>query len=211
MMSDSEIYRILSRLEQRVSNLNRIGRIAAVQDSPPRVKVEYDKDDSGNPVTTGWLCYFEERQGYMQTWNPPKVGEQCMIFSPAGDLRLGKVLLGLNTTDNPPISTESNIHLVKFDNGFSFELNRSSNEWIISLSGGNATFTGTLFTFNSDVIINGDVLQEGDFEQVGNFTSSANIVGYMISDVTGSMASIRTVYNGHRHETTDPVPDQLMS
>ncbi|AGN34130.1 baseplate assembly protein V [Vibrio phage VD1] len=215
-MSDTELYRIVSRLEQRVSNLIRVGRITEVQNSPPRVKVEYDKDSNGNPATTGWLCYFEERQGFVQTWNPPKVGEQCMICSPAGDLRLGKVLLGLNTIDNAPISTDSNIHKIQFSDGSSFTYDRSVSAWDINLGSGTHTFTAQLLTFNADCIFNGDVLHEGDYEQVGNFTTSGNmtaignVTGAMVIDGTGSMANIRLIYNGHRHETTDPVPDQQM-
>lgn len=215
-MSDSELYRIVSRLEQRVSNLIRTGLISDVQASPPRVKVEYDKDSDGNPVTTGWLCYFEERQGFIQTWNPPKVGEQCVIVSPSGDLRLGKVLLGLNTTNNAPISTDSNIHKIQFSDGSSFTFDRSMSAWTISLGSGNATFNGTLYTFNADLVFNGDVLHEGEYEQVGNFTTSGNataignVSGAMVMDSTGSMATIRTIYNGHRHDTTDPVPDKQM-
>lgn len=206
-MPYTEIYRQLSRLEQRVSNIVRVGRIAAVQDSPPRVKVEYDKDANGDPVTSAWLCYFEQRQGHVQTWNPPKVGEQCMIVSPSGDLRLGKVLLGLNTTDNPPISTDSNIHKIKFSDGSTFEYNRASSQWTISLGSGNATFNGTLFTFNADIVVNGDMLHDGNLERIGdmtqqgkfthtgdvsvtgNITATEHIFGKVVSDATGSISS----------------------
>lgn len=208
-MSLTEIQRAIGRMEQRISNLIRIGRVAEVQDSPPRVKVEYDKDSDGQPVLTKWLRYFEERQGFVQTWNPPKVGEQCAIISPAGTLSMGVVILGLNTTDNPPISADPNIHKIQFDNGSSFILNRASNDWDIYLGGGSATFHGAMFTFNSDVFVNGDIIQVGDFDQEGNITTNGNIIGYMVSDSFGSMVAIRTIYNGHRHGSS-PTPDSPM-
>lgn len=210
-MSDLELYRTVSRLEQRVSNLIRTGRVAEVHHAPPRVKVEYDKDDKGSPVLTGWLCYFEERQGYVQTWNPPKVGEQCVVLSPSGNLSLGKVLLGLNTTENPPINNNSDIHQIKFEDGSIFEFDRSSRHWAISLGGGNATFNGVMFTFNADLFVKGDIIQVGDFEQEGNFTSIGNIIGNMVSDATSSMVAIRTTYNGHKHNSGDPPPDKKMN
>lgn len=197
-MSYTEIYRQISRLEQRLSNLVRVGRIAEVQNSPPRVKVEYDKDTDGNAVLSAWLCYFEERQGYVQTWHPPKVGEQCMIVSPAGDLRLGKVLLGLNTTDNAPISTDSNIHKIKFSDGSTFEFDRSASQWTISLGSGNAEFTGTLFTFNADLQVN------------GNITVTKTITGNMVYDKVSSMVDMRTTYNGHTHNGKVPSPGNQM-
>jgi len=210
-MSETKIYQHLSRLEQRVSNLIRPGVVAEVKNGPPRVKVEYDKDAEGAPVTTGWLCYFEERQGYLQTWNPPKVGEQCVIFSPAGDLRLGKVLLGLNTSTNSPISSDENIHLIKFSDGSTFQFDRSSSSWSISLGSGTATFTGATYTFNANLVFNGNVEHKGNYIQTGNFTSSGTVAGAAVKDSTGTLNSLRTTYNGHTHENGDiSPPDQTV-
>lgn len=209
-MSDlTEAFRLINRLEQRVSNLIRPGKVSEVQMDPPRVKVEYDKDAEGNAVTTAWLRYFEERQGYVQTWNPPKVGEQCVIFSPCGDLRLGKVLLGLNTTDNAPISSNSNVHKIKFADGSSFEYDRSAKAWDISLGSGAATFNGSKFTFNAELVINGAVTQTGNFTQTGNLTSSGNVTGSAVTDSAGTLGNLRITYNGHTHNN-GPAPDQTV-
>jgi phage baseplate assembly protein V len=210
-MSLTEIQRTLSRMEQRISNLIRIGRVAEVQDSPPRVKVEYDKDAGGKPVLTAWLRYFEERQGFVQTWNPPKVGEQCTILSPSGVLRMGVVLLGLNTTNKPPISSDSSVHQIKFEDGSTFAFNRASSQWDISLGGGSASFNGVMFTFNADLFVNGDIIQVGDFDQEGNITTTGNIIGNMVSDSIGSMVAIRTTYNGHHHNARPEPPTILMN
>ncbi|MEL7401358.1 MAG: phage baseplate assembly protein V, partial [Pseudomonadota bacterium] len=81
-MSD-ELYRI-RQLERRVSNLIRGGVVAEVQANPPRVRVEYDIDENDEPVISAWLRYYEERNGHVSTWNPPKIGEQATIIAPNG-------------------------------------------------------------------------------------------------------------------------------
>jgi len=218
-MSDlTEVLRSISRIEQRVSNLIRSCVVAEIQSSPPRVKVEYDIDENQQPVKSGWLCYFEERQGHVQHWNPPKIGEQGIIVSPCGDLRLGKVILGLNTTENPPISTDLNINKMQFSDGTFFEYNRTSKVWSVNFAG-SATFTSPLFKFVGPVVFEGDVTQTGNytltggFNQIGDYTligsliASQEITAASINDATGSMILIRMTYNGHAHPDLKlPVP-----
>jgi phage baseplate assembly protein V len=211
MMNLSDVYRLVSRLEQRVSNLIRNGVVSEVQMDPPRVKVEYTKDADGNSVTTGWLCYFEERQGYVQHWNPPKVGEQCLILSAAGDLCLGKVLLGLNTTDNAAISTEENIHKMQFADGATFSYDRSTSTWDIDLGEGLTNFTGKTYTFNANLVINGDITQTGAFTTSGALSaesvaatnaitgSSLTVTGAVTGaslTVTGAVTAVSGVFSG---------------
>ena len=124
---------------------------------------------------------------------------------------MGVVMLGLNTTDKPPISSDSSIHQIKFEDGSTFSFDRASSQWTVSLGGGNATFNGVMFTFNADLFVNGDILQVGDFDQQGNLTSTGTIIGNIVSDSIGSMVAIRTIYNGHHHRAQSVPPTILMN
>ncbi|NOH41715.1 phage baseplate assembly protein V [Vibrio coralliilyticus] len=212
----------VSQIQRRLANCIREGRIHAVQYDPPRVKVEYDKDDNGKPVHTCWLRYFEERAGHVIKWNPPKVGESCMLFSPGGDLRLGVAVLGLNNMVNPAADVNPNVHKYLFDDGTNFSYDRFLHHLAINLLAGTAEINGDTLTLNIDIVHNGDYLHNGNMVQFGdtdrtgaltvssNITSMATVTGETVTDATGTMQAIRTIYNGHRHNLNDPTPDKQM-
>lgn len=79
----------LSRL---LANVLRVGTVAQVRAKPTaacRVK-------SGE-LLTQWLPWISTRAGgkRARTWWPPRVGEQCVVLAPGGELTQGLVLLGL--------------------------------------------------------------------------------------------------------------------
>ncbi|MHC6527653.1 phage baseplate assembly protein V [Vibrio proteolyticus] len=209
-MNDDPFY-LIHRLTQRVANLIRSGHVSAVQHDPPRVKVAYDVDQTGQPVSTTWLRYFEERAGHKRQSDPAKVGEQCMVFSPSGDLRNGWVLLGMNSDANPPASADPNKHVCVYDDNTRVEYDRAEHHLTITIAGGDATLNANTF------YINADVRHKGDYHQTGNLTTSGKIAALKdivsaanIQDTAGSMATMRTQYNGHRHGSS-PLPDTPMS
>lgn len=79
----------IATLARLLENLIRFGTIEAVQMKPPRVKVK-----SGNIITT-WRPWLALRAGADREWDPPTLGEQCVLFSPSGNLAQGIVLTGL--------------------------------------------------------------------------------------------------------------------
>ena len=79
----------LSRL---LANVLRVGTVAQVRAKPTaacRVK-------SGE-LLTQWLPWISTRAGgkRARTWWAPRVGEQCVVLSPGGEMTQGLVLLGL--------------------------------------------------------------------------------------------------------------------
>ncbi|MGB2080040.1 MAG: phage baseplate assembly protein V [Vibrio sp.] len=185
---------VLSQVERRLANLIRDGVVAKVQASPPRVKVEYDTDESDQPVLSDWLIYFEQRAGVMISWDPPKIGEQCLILSPSGNLSNGYVLLGLNTSENAPVSTDLNENVIKYADGTSFRYNRETHQCIWDIPAGDMTINvPTLY-------LNGDLVQQGNYQTTGTIIADQSITSKTdVIDKTGSMANIRTQYNGHKH------------
>lgn len=78
-----------AELLRRLENLLRPGVIAQVQYKPLRVRV------ATGGLLTGWLAVFAQRAGEDREWNPPSIGEQCLVLSPSGEPAQGFVLVGL--------------------------------------------------------------------------------------------------------------------
>jgi phage baseplate assembly protein V len=79
-------------LSRQLANVLRVGTVAEVRAKPTaacRVK-------SGE-LLTQWLPWISTRAGgkRARTWWPPRVGEQCVVLSPGGEMTQGLVLLGL--------------------------------------------------------------------------------------------------------------------
>ncbi|QRY30554.1 phage baseplate assembly protein V [Variovorax sp. PDNC026] len=76
-------------LKRLIENLVRAGTIMAVDEPGYKCRVK-----SGG-LETNWLRWFARRAGNVRHWSPPVVGEQCMVFSPGGDMAAGFVLVGI--------------------------------------------------------------------------------------------------------------------
>lgn len=104
----------IATLSRLLENLIRVGTIHSVDLSKPRVRVQTGR------IVTDWLRWLEGRAGETTTWDPPTVGEQCIILSPSGVLEQGIVLRGLpsDVIDTP--SRHPDEHVVKFPDGATF-------------------------------------------------------------------------------------------
>lgn len=90
-------FEILRRLE----NVVRTGTIAAVRTGKPaRCRIR-----CGN-ITTNWIPWVAGRAAGKSggVWWPPKVGEQCLMFAPGGDLMNAMALPGAFSDKNPQAS-----------------------------------------------------------------------------------------------------------
>lgn len=101
----------LQELSRIVENLIRFGTIHSVDHPAKRVRVQ-----TGNLVTN-WLRWMEYRAGETTTWDPPTVGEQCVVFSPSGELAQGIVFYGApsDVIDTP--SHDPNKHVTLWPDG----------------------------------------------------------------------------------------------
>lgn len=87
-------FEILRRLE----NIARVGTIAEVRTGrPARCRIR-----CGN-ITTNWIPWVTGRAAGEagSVWWPPKVGEQCLMLAPGGDLMNAVVLPGAYSDANP--------------------------------------------------------------------------------------------------------------
>lgn len=101
----------ISELVRIVLNLIRDGKVGAVQAEPPRVRVIIGE------LITDWLPWYNTRAGAVKTAYQPSVGEQCTVFSPGGNIAAGRVLLGLNSDENPMPECGPNDYIIDVPSG----------------------------------------------------------------------------------------------
>ncbi|MFZ6709773.1 phage baseplate assembly protein V [Undibacterium sp. TC9W] len=90
----------LADLSRRLQNLVRFGTIAEVKHGRvPQVRLQI------GDIKTGFLPMATARAGKTKTWNPPTVGEQCVLLSPSGEFAGGVVLPGIASNHNPAPDT----------------------------------------------------------------------------------------------------------
>jgi len=100
-------------LHRRLENLIRLGKIKTIHPSKPFSTVTVNL----GAITTGKLRFISLRTGADQTWDPPSIGEEVIVFSPSGVLEMGVVIYGLNNKDNPAISDDLNKKIRLFEDG----------------------------------------------------------------------------------------------
>lgn len=102
----SNVLQRLSALERRVNTLLRPGKVAAVQASPYRVRVDVGPDDDGSPMLTDPLPVLVPRAGDVRAWSPLTVGERALVLTPGGWDYAAFVLPSLVSVDFPAASTD---------------------------------------------------------------------------------------------------------
>jgi phage baseplate assembly protein V len=98
-------------LSRRLENLIRLGTIHSIDHAAVRVRVQTGR------LVTQWLPWLEHRAGATTSWDPPTVGEQCVILSPSGEPAGGIVLRGLHSATIEPPSHSPDTHVIKFPDG----------------------------------------------------------------------------------------------
>lgn len=98
----------LSRL---LENIIRVGTIHSVDHVECRVRVQTGK------LITDWLRWLETRAGNTTTWNPPTVGEQCIILSPSGEIAQGLVIYGAPSQIIDTPSHDPAKHVIRYPDG----------------------------------------------------------------------------------------------
>lgn len=119
----------ISELFRRVSNIIRIGKVISVDYSKAKAKVKI-----GN-LTTDFMPWLTPSTS---AWIPLKNGEQVLVLSPNGDLRMGMILPALYQSSKTPPAHDSNKITFNVDVNHKGAITATGN---ISTSG-NITTTG---------------------------------------------------------------------
>lgn len=106
-------------ITRRLENIVRKGTVEEVRlGTPARVRV------TSGDNTTDWLPWIALRAGGTdggRRWHPPVKGEQCVIFSPGGDMAQGVVMLGMYSDDMPQGSEQAECERTDWDEENFFE------------------------------------------------------------------------------------------
>lgn len=180
----------LQELFRLVQNLLRTGTVYQVDHAAKRLRV---KDNQG--WESNWLRWGEDRAGKDTTWDPPQIGEQVLVASPAGQTEGGIVLCTLSSTSNPPPTFAENLIKRLFSDGGFIQYNHASGTLTLDLKkiviNSEIEHTGN-HTQMGDTIRGGKTSLLGDIEQQGKHSSTGDQVAGVISQI------------GHRHSAGTP-------
>lgn len=163
----------ISDILRRLANLIRLGTIAAVDHEAERCTVK-----TGGLTVPGrpWLAL---RAGASSDWDPPTVGEQCILLSPSGETAQGIALIGLYSRQRPAPSKSANLRRRTYPDGAVIDYDHASHSLTATLpEGGKAKITAT-----GGLHVIGPILHEGDYTQTGNqhVTGTVNVTEDVIA------------------------------
>ncbi|VFQ44384.1 phage baseplate assembly protein V [Desulfoluna butyratoxydans] len=125
----TDLHYEIAEIKRQLASFIRLGTVAAVQTSPPRVKVAV------GDLTTGWRPWMEQAAGVDTTWDPPSEGEQVVLLSPFGDMNQGVVLRGLNQAAHPAPETSLDKVTRQFGDGSFSVYDRASHTLTLDIKG----------------------------------------------------------------------------
>jgi phage baseplate assembly protein V len=187
-------------------NLIRFGVIAEADYDNPRVRVNV----GGN--ITNWRPWAAHRAGDTQTWCPPSVGEQVILFSPEGDFNQSVAFPAIYSDQAKPPSSNPAHHTTKYRDGAVIQYDSDAHALTATLPSGSRAVvkadqvtsdapdtvcTGNL-TVAKNLIVNGmSQLNAGMAVQPGEGGRAATIQGKLTvsDDVVISGMSV----TGHKH------------
>lgn len=155
-----------AEMNRRLENVIRLGRIKTVTPSKPFHTVTVDLGD----IVTDELRVLNLRAGKDSTHDLPSIKEECVVFSPAGELALGIVVVGLNNENFPTPSQDPDIKLRLFEDGavISYDTKNHSLQAILPADATAILTAPGGLTVNADTTINGKLFVNGDQTNVGN-------------------------------------------
>ena len=175
----------ITDLTRRLDNLIRIGTIAAVDLQAARCTVK----TGGLSVPN--LPWGALRAGASSDWDPPTVGEQCILLSPSGEPAQGIALIGLYSQQRPAPSNSANLRRRKYPDGAVIDYDHATHTLTATLpEGGKAKLVAP-----GGLHIIGPITHEGDYTQTGSqhVTGTVQVSGDVIA---GDISLVSHVHGG---------------
>lgn len=166
----------ITDLLRRLENLIRLGTIAAVDHQAARCTV------STGGLSVPNLPWLALRAGDSSDWDPPTVGEQCILLSPSGEPAQGVALVGLYSQQRPAPANSANVRRRTYPDGAVINYDHATHTLSATLpTGGKAQLTAP-----------GGVTILGNVDITGTVTVSADVVASGISLVTHKHGGVQT-------------------
>ncbi|WP_374365933.1 phage baseplate assembly protein V [Stutzerimonas sp.] len=163
-------------LIRRLDNLIRLGTIAAVDYQAARCTV------TTGGLTVPNLPWLALRAGASLDWDPPTVGEQCILFSPSGEPAQGIGLVGLYSQQRPAPANSANVRRRKYPDGAVIDYDHATHTLSATLpASGKAKLNAP-----------GGVTILGNVDITGTVTVSEDVVASGISLVTHKHGGVQT-------------------
>lgn len=122
-------YRV-SELERRLANVNCMGVVSDVDAATKRCRVKVGGVDFG-----GWLQWCALAAGQVRMWRAPKVGEQCLVFSPNGEPAAAKVIPATYCDTFPAPADDPNLHLTQYPDGSVVQYDFAAGQYDFDIQG----------------------------------------------------------------------------
>ncbi len=166
----------ITDLLRRLENLIRLGTIAAVDHQAARCTV------STGGLSVPNLPWLALRAGDSSDWDPPTVGEQCILIAPSGEPAQGIALVGLYSQQRPAPANSANVRRRTYPDGAVINYDHATHTLSATLpTGGKAQLTAP-----------GGVTILGNVDITGTVTVSADVVASGISLVTHKHGGVQT-------------------
>lgn len=189
----------LVELSRRLENVLRIGTIHSVDHASVRCRVQMGK------LTSQWLPWIERRAGETTTWDPPTIGEQCIVFSPSGEPAAGFVLVGINSDSIRPPSHSPERHVIKFPDGATFSYDHAASHLDITgiatchIEASESITHDTPLTHMTGKLVVDDLLTYGNGLR-GTGGGEGNVITGDFIQTDGELSSNGIVLETHQHE-----------
>ncbi|WP_421684474.1 phage baseplate assembly protein V [Stutzerimonas urumqiensis] len=155
----------ITDLLRRLDNLIRLGTIAAVDHQAARCTV------STGGLSVPNLPWLALRAGSSSDWDPPTVGEQCILFSPSGEPALGIALVGLYSQQRPAPSNSATVRRRKYPDGAVIDYDHATHTLSATLPAGG----------KAQLVAPGGVTILGNVDITGTVTVSEDVLAAGIS------------------------------
>lgn len=102
---------ILGEHERRIAAMLQPGVIEEIDYKTALARVRV------NNWVSAWLPWHSSAAGTVSIWNPPSVGEQCLILAVSGQPELGFILPGFYTKTHPIADSREKVTTISFPDG----------------------------------------------------------------------------------------------
>ncbi|MDE8034643.1 phage baseplate assembly protein V [Actinobacillus equuli subsp. equuli] len=188
--------------ERQLTNIVRLGTIAEVDCDKALARV------TSGGITTDWLPWLTQRAGTTISWNPPTIGEQCIVLASSGELTTAVILLGLYTSNAP--SKNPDEWLFYFPDGATLMYNHSSGHFALKncktaevFASQSVTADTPHFICTGDVTIKGNLKVEKAINATGNIRTTQSVTASAgMNSISGDVkaGSISLKYHTHQEQ-----------